>query len=71
MATYKLLAFILVCAPSVIACLGARDHSPTRSATGEEIQAAVQQADRELAEVTARRPSQPANQSVLASALPY
>lgn len=71
MASYKLLAFMLVCAPSAFAYLGARDHSPTRIATGEEIQAAVEQADRDLAEVGSKRSLQPGNQSVLASALPY
>ena len=71
MATYKLFAFLLVCVPSAVVTLGARTHNPTRTATGEEIGAAVQQAERELAEVRARRPAHPSNQSALASALPY
>lgn len=71
MATHRLLAFVFVCAPSVIASLGACEHSPTRTATGEEIEAAVQQAERERAEARAQRPSRPVDQSVLATALPY
>jgi hypothetical protein len=71
MATFKLLAFILVCVPSMFAASGARNQSPIRTATGDEIWAAVQQAERELAEVRAKRPPQPANHSALASALPY
>ena len=71
MATHKLLAFVFVCVPSVLATLGACEDSPTRTATGEEIEAAVQQAERERAEARAKRPLRPADQTVLASALPY
>ena len=71
MATYKLLALAFVCAPSVFATLSACENSPTRAATGEEIEAAVQQAERERAQARAKRPLRPADQTVLASALPY
>ncbi len=71
MATYKLLAFVFVCAPSVFASLSACENTPTRTATGEEIEAAVQQAERERAQARATRPLRPADQTVLASALPY
>jgi hypothetical protein len=59
MATQRPLPFVLVCALGVFASLSACDRGPRRTASGEEIDAAVQQAERELAEARAKPPSRP------------
>ena len=64
-----ILAFLFLCGMSALAYLSACNSSPTRLATGEEIAAAVQQAERDLAEVRAKRPS-PDSRYVLATAAP-
>ena len=64
-----ILAFRFLCGLSVLGSLSACNSTPTRLATGEEIDAAVQQAERDLAEVRAKRSSSN-NPAVLATALP-
>ncbi len=71
MATQRLLPFVVVWVLSVLASLSACDRGPTRTASGEEIDAAVQQAERELAEARAKRPSRPGNHSLLTTAMPF
>jgi hypothetical protein len=64
-----ILAFLFLCGLSVLGSLSACNSTPTRLATGEEIDAAVQQAERDLAEVRAKR-SAPDSRYVLATATP-
>jgi hypothetical protein len=64
-----ILAFLFLCGLSVIGSLSACNSTPTRLASGEEIAAAVQEAERDLAEVRAKRPSQD-DRDVLATATP-
>lgn len=58
-----------VCGLTALTALTACSQPPSRTATGEEIGAAVEQAERELAEVRAKQPSQ-STESPFTSALP-
>lgn len=70
MATQTQFLFAAACSLGAMAALPACSRAPTRAATGEEIAAAVEQAERELAEANTMRRFAPASEP-LATALPY
>ncbi len=61
---------VAVCGVAAMTFLAGCTSAPSRSATGEEIAAAVEYAERELAEANANRRFEP-NSQPLATALPY
>lgn len=70
MASPKPLLFAVACGVTLLATLPTGGRAPYRAATGEEIGAAIEQAERERAEAEAMRRFEPAN-GPLATALPY
>jgi hypothetical protein len=70
MASQKPFLFAAACGLTAFAALPACSRAPSRAASGEEIAAAVEHAERELAEANAMRQFEPTNEP-LATALPY
>jgi hypothetical protein len=70
MVSQRLFLFAAACGLTALAVLPSCSRTPSRAATGEEIAAAIEHAERELAEANAMRRFQRSEQP-LATALPY